>query len=934
MPMEPGAVRIEELLAHANWVQELASRLVRDPAAADDVTQDVWARALRSPPRERTNLRGWLAATVRTSARALRRGQSRRSEHEERAFIEREEPSAAELVERAQLHRQLVEQVLALSEPHRAIVLAHWFEGRSIVAIAERHGLTPRIAKARLDEAHEELRRKLDASHGGRAAWLSAFTAWTQSPTAVATGSGFVIGGLAMGTKLKASIACAAALLLWLGLRDRDHAPQPDPTPAPAAAAAEPKLEPGMPDGRGAISASAPTSALDAVLDVEVTDAFTHEAIPDVTLVPGFDPEQREKLPKFTASDIEQLRSRSRSDAHGRANIAVPSGVPMSMHSWREDTGIAGVVQELAPLVSGEHRKVRVELQFAPDVHLFVRVLAREDRHPIRGAVATVALRPPLQFGSLKDRPGQPESVQEDAATSDDQGRLDFWLGSWRLMHLRVTAPGFACAYAFGDARTEADEPLELLLDRGATVPLHVVDLGGMPVQGVQIQLSGDPSGVIQPRGTTPPDGSGWPPAIWSAMTRGDGRCTIEGLPSGMNLRPKLSKPGVNARGTPDPFTLVPGENSEIVWRFGASCALSGRALDAENKPVAGLEIWLRCQSDNPHSSGPKRTSYFFQQYSGSISESTMTDATGAYRFDRVAPGIAWVGPACRRGQGAAPIPGELAPIADEVEIPETAESVEHDLHVQPGLYVRGRVVDPQGKPVRTFLKLRAADGNNAWSDQSGGDGTFIAGPVGEGAFLVTADPPLWGSFAASEDLPVKAGDLDALVKLRQGASLEASIVDDESGDACKGRIILSLRGGDSAGRTLNLSQDPTHFSCTCVLPGIYDVMARTQDGRVGIVRGVDIQTNATADLVVRVKPAAKLRARLEGKYPWGALIVHNAEAEVVRDAVSRGGLFEAWVPPGHLVIEFTPELTEKPQRREIDIKAGEEQELVFRDEG
>ena len=61
---------------------------------------------------------------------------------------------------------------------------------------------------------------------------------------------------------------------------------------------------------------------------------------------------------------------------------------------------------------------------------------------------------------------------------------------------------------------------------------------------------------------------------------------------------------------------------------------------------------------------------------------------------------------------------------------------------------------------------------------------------------------------------------------------------------------------------------------------------------------------------------------------------MHNAEAEVVRDAVSRGGLFEAWVPPGHLVIEFTPVLTEKPQRREIDIKAGEEQELVFRDEG
>lgn len=59
MPMESNPVRIDELLAHAGWVRALAARLVRDPAAADDVTQEVWASALRSPPHERTNLRGW-----------------------------------------------------------------------------------------------------------------------------------------------------------------------------------------------------------------------------------------------------------------------------------------------------------------------------------------------------------------------------------------------------------------------------------------------------------------------------------------------------------------------------------------------------------------------------------------------------------------------------------------------------------------------------------------------------------------------------------------------------------------------------------------------------------------------------------------------------------------------------------------------------------
>ncbi|MEW6073256.1 MAG: sigma factor [Planctomycetota bacterium] len=50
----------EDLLAHAAPLRRLARRLVADEARADDLVQDTWLAALRRPPGEERNLRGWL----------------------------------------------------------------------------------------------------------------------------------------------------------------------------------------------------------------------------------------------------------------------------------------------------------------------------------------------------------------------------------------------------------------------------------------------------------------------------------------------------------------------------------------------------------------------------------------------------------------------------------------------------------------------------------------------------------------------------------------------------------------------------------------------------------------------------------------------------------------------------------------------------------
>ncbi len=214
--MDPGPVRIEELLAHAGWVRRLAAHLVADAGMADDVAQEVWAYALRSPPRDRRNLRAWLAAVVHNAARSLGRAERRRAEREAAVAPPERDVADHDLVERGELHRRLVEEVMTLEEPLRSIVLAHWFDGQSVAAVARRQGLTPRVVHARLGAAHEELRRRLDRSAGGRGVWCLAFarTLITEGDPALRATSGvpFAVGGVLLNSKLWISAAALAAL--------------------------------------------------------------------------------------------------------------------------------------------------------------------------------------------------------------------------------------------------------------------------------------------------------------------------------------------------------------------------------------------------------------------------------------------------------------------------------------------------------------------------------------------------------------------------------------------------------------------------------------------------------------------------------------------------------------------------------------------------
>src|SRR5262245_33950858 len=118
---------LEAMLAHADWLSRLARHLVR-PDIADDVVQETWVAALRSPPESGRPVRPWLAQVMRNFARRRARGEGRREGREQAAAADAEAatPAADTLYERVELQRRLAELVMALDEPERRVVLLRY----------------------------------------------------------------------------------------------------------------------------------------------------------------------------------------------------------------------------------------------------------------------------------------------------------------------------------------------------------------------------------------------------------------------------------------------------------------------------------------------------------------------------------------------------------------------------------------------------------------------------------------------------------------------------------------------------------------------------------------------------------------------------------------------------------------------------------------
>jgi RNA polymerase sigma factor (sigma-70 family) len=201
---------VTALLAEAAWLTRLARGLVGNDDA-DDIVQETYAAALRTPPDPDRPARPWLRRVMVNVVRMRHRGRVRRDTREQ-AFGSEPTRTPEQLLERARVERTLADLVIALGEPLCSTVLLRYREGHSAEAIAKQQEVSVATVRRRLSEAVEHLRAGMD-EHETSKPWRAAF-----APFLVARPTSPPLWSLIMAkAATKLAILAIAALLLLLG---------------------------------------------------------------------------------------------------------------------------------------------------------------------------------------------------------------------------------------------------------------------------------------------------------------------------------------------------------------------------------------------------------------------------------------------------------------------------------------------------------------------------------------------------------------------------------------------------------------------------------------------------------------------------------------------------------------------------------------------
>lgn len=832
----------DQLLQQVHWVRGLAFHLVRDEAQADDLSQDALLAALENPPTG--NSKAWFAKVLRYRKWTALRTESRRQAREQKCAPSEQLPSTSEIMERAELHRKLVDAVFELRDPYRTTVVLRYFEGWDNSKIAQHQRVLPATVRSRLKRGLDTLREQLDQTFGDRRAWClalipllelrpeaAAVSAAATSTTVASAGSGVALpgifwGGLIMSGKTLTAAAIVAvaltcgALLLTRGDDNNQDVAKTQGAPV--------SVSDGMGNSAGESSASGAASTPNSTtaLDSATATSESEEASSTPTVAMGSlqgrvtstegkglagvvlhavqSPKIEMELPfqidlPVDAPPLDAEENRAETDPQGNFEI---SGLEPGQYSLiaRSD-GYRQFVKSRVEVAANESSEFNVVL--AEGFRIEGVVLTPEGR-PAAGAEVVAAggdfivgegsMTISLSLGSGSADTGSIKTI------ADARGRFVLeGLGSGNQT-LRAShddwAPGRLTEVASGSSG------VEIQLKEGATVLGVVVDPDGQPVAGAKIggaalRAESTPKGVSDERG----------------------RFRLERVPAGTLFL------HVQAEGYPGTYVrdvrVADGEVlTDLEIMLDSGIEVTGQVVDGAGNPVAGAQV--RISSLN--------------QFMIAAPVVTTTDEEGRYRV----PGLRADTPY----QGTATHQGYLSGTIEEFE-----SETNRDLGVTTlteGALVRGRVLDENGNPIAgaqisatehredmpgldmiVGLEGLGIRTNSAHTTKTNEDGNFSLSGVKSGDYQIRATAT---GYAAYKSDPMQLSDgvqkeLD--IVMDRGGEITGRVID-PNGTPMAGIQVAAMRFMPMPSRSQTETDADGNFRLTGLDEGAYNVSAKS----------------------------------------------------------------------------------------------------------
>ncbi len=896
----------EEIAATTARVRELAQRLVRDGADAEDVVQEAWLVALEGARPAEVPLRWWLAGIARNLAHRFLRGERRR-QHRERSAARAESVAgdASAAAGRAEAQRRIAAAVLVLDAPYREVILLRYFEGLTPAEIAGRRGVRAGTVRMQLQRGLALLRGHLDReSNGGRRSWAIALLPLVTLRRTASAGQ--FAGGIAVKTSTKA--AAAALVLAFAG--GAWWATSRDTTSSGDARIARTPANP--------VVAKASRATLSAdVTPTEAASAATPSAALRVTVrdgrgaVPGATVSVWSGFPAYVLDPVDEPPTPVGSASTADDGVASVAGLPPSA--------------DIAVLAEAPgHARAMIRVQTPPaggtaDIDVLLRAAYR-----FRGIVRTpegVAIAgATVQIGT-----GWPWRT-----TTAADGRFELADLPWGTHELRAAHAGMVPLRA-ADVVLPFDGEIPLVLLPAASLAGTVREAGtGRPLAGARVT-----AGIWWGRA-----GAG------EAVTDSDGRYVIETLPEGVVNQLSASLAGYYcAPPAPGAFSLQIGvfagrtteRDLELLPARKGDGTLGDARLEGVVRgpagPVAGADVRAQGLAGQLRTRTGTGGAYAFAAIppgswalSVTAYDQGLIDLEAVRAFERrdwsratveVAPasivvrdlvlsaGVAIVGRVIDPGGAAVPgarfgtavcgpdgrfrvagvVPGsrETWPVAADgfvksmhtVTAPEEGESEEVVICLRRCGVVRGTVRTGDGRPVPPAIEIRVvARTGLTLAGPSGAPDVRASEPVvpdAAGAFVASVPWAGSGSFVVEAEAPGRPHCVSAPVAI--------------SGEHDEYTVDLVLGTGiDIMGRVVD---DTTGV-------GVAGAVVAAGESRADVARAVsDMEGAFLLRGIAAAAPRAAVHVRAAGYVPWSATVESGApgpiEARLVRAAELRG---------------------------------------------
>ncbi len=508
---------------------------------------------------------------------------------------------------------------------------------------------------------------------------------------------------------------------------------------------------------------------------------------------------------------------------------SLPAGGHERFWVWADATGFLPGGDQISPADAAAGRGPALALQSA--VSAKGRVV-NEAGSPLAG-VAVEAL-------AATGKPeGPPPAGGSSRALSDASGRFELArLRPGTVYEVALTREGFArLAVPVGELPPDRLADLgTLVLRPGALIEGRVTDARGGPLVGAEVRVR--PGTQRTARGEEdrlrekPPD----------AVAGLDGRFVLLDLRPGRPVHLLASRPGYLPAWV---LGVEAPSAAPVAVVLEAASRLSGSLVDEEGKPVAGARVDLRWL-------GPPAGTVGLEPRRGGGSRSSETGVGGEFSFEELAPGGVEL---------SASADGFLPGEPRTLELPPAGEVKDVRLLLRRGAIVKGRVLDPRGKPV-SGARLRAG----TIEATSGADGLYRLLGLSPGSQGLYASHPDYRE--RIQEIRVEPGVNAVDVFLEDGLSVSGRTVD-EAGDPVAGARV-EIRSEDPRARAARaaVSGEDGRFGVVVSEEGSYHLTA-TRDGFApGEVTGLKVGPEPLEGVEVALGRGTSVVGRILGLQP------------------------------------------------------------------